>query len=121
MELSGFDDFEKKLDEIKKKYPNKKAKFLKQEAETLKRYTKDNTPKDTGKLVNAWERTQPKGDIVKVYNNTEYAAHVEYGHRVKSRKTGKVVAGKKMLHKGLETLKSNYADDAEAILEELFE
>lgn len=66
---------------------------------------------------------------IKVYNNTEYAAHMEYGHRVKNRKgewvkdeNGKIkfVKGVYMLHQGVEELRDNFEEDAKLIIGDIF-
>ena len=54
-----------------------------QMGETLVGRVKDLTPVDTGNLRQSWKRTRPKNGRVEVYNNTEYASHVEWGHRQK--------------------------------------
>ena len=52
---------------------------------------------DTGTMVNAWMLSEVRrsGDtlIVEIFNNVEYASHVEYGHRTRS---GGFVEGKFM-------------------------
>lgn len=101
MELKGFKEFDKILDEIKTKAPQDTEKFLIRQAEELKTDVKDLTPVDTGTLKNAWHRENGKRLTGKrfsqiVFNMTEYAAHVEYGHRVGRNKT-KFVRGRFML------------------------
>ncbi|OQB15715.1 MAG: hypothetical protein BWY15_00428 [Firmicutes bacterium ADurb.Bin193] len=50
--------------------------------------TKQRTPVDTGTLRNNWfvGQVRRKGDMLEVdiYNNIEYASHVEYGHKTRS-------------------------------------
>lgn len=132
MELSGFDELNRKLERMAKDMPQKRDIFLMQEAELLKKRTKANTPVSTsypghqgGTLREAWKRTAPANGSIDVYNNTEYAAHVEWGHRQKPGRfvpaIGKrlkkgYVPGKKMLHRGLDELKTSFKEDAEAIL-----
>ena len=50
-----------------------------QMGETLVGRVKDLTPVDTGNLRQSWKRTRPKNGRGEVYNNTEYASHVEWG------------------------------------------
>jgi hypothetical protein len=73
---------------------------------------------DTGNLRNSWKMRLVGLNRAEVSNNAEYAAHVEYGHRVKihGKWTGKVVKGKRMLHKAFDETKDNFTDDAMAIL-----
>lgn len=128
-ELTGFDELEKKLDEISKHGQQKLNKFVKQEAELIKGDAADNTPTDTNKLKESWERTGVVNGTCIIYNNTEYAAHVEYGHRVKSRKTGKwvraadgktkVVRGAHMLRDAYKNAKMSLPEHAVEFLEDL--
>lgn len=83
--LEGFREFDDKLESILRRLPAEKDRFLKQQAELLMGGAKRNTPVDTGTLRGHWARTSPQGSVIEVYNNTEYAADVEYGHRQKKR------------------------------------
>lgn len=101
MKLKGFKEFDKILDEIKTEAPKSTERFLMLQAEDLKTDVKDLTPVDTGTLKNAWHRENGKRLTGKsfsqiVFNMTDYAAHVEYGHRVGRSKT-KFVKGRFML------------------------
>lgn len=101
MELKGFKEFDKILDEIKTKAPQTTERFLMLQAEELKKDVKDLTPVDTGTLKNSWQRENGKRLTGKkftqiVFNMTDYAAHVEYGHRIGRSKT-KFVRGRFML------------------------
>lgn len=129
VEFEGIDDFIAKLDNAIKNIPKKRNEFVKKSAENLIRYTKDLTPVDTGNLRNNWQRTRPYMGSIKVYNNTEYAAHMEYGHRVKNRRGEwvkdengkiKVVKGAYMLHQGVEELRDNFEEDAKIIMDDIF-
>ena len=101
MELKGFKEFDKILDEIKTKAPQATERFLMLQAEELKKDVKELTPVDTGTLKNSWQRENGKRLTGKtfsqiVFSMTNYAAHVEYGHRVGRSKT-KFVKGRFML------------------------
>ena len=101
MELKGFKEFDKILDEIKTKAPQATEKFLMLQAEDLKKNVKELTPVDTGVLKNSWQRENGKRLTGKafsqiVFSMTNYAAHVEYGHRIGKSKT-KFVRGRFML------------------------
>ena len=101
MELKGFKEFDKILDEIKIKAPQATEKFLMLQAEELKKDVKELTPVDTGTLKNSWQRENGKRLTGKafsqsVFSMTNYAAHVEYGHRIGRSKT-KFVRGRFML------------------------
>ena len=101
MELKGFKELDKILEEIKVKAPKSTEKFLMLQAEDLKKDVKELTPVDTGTLKNSWQRENGRRLTGKkftqiVFNMTDYAAHVEYGHRIGRSKT-KFVRGKFML------------------------
>ena len=101
MELKGFKELDKILDEIKTQAPKSTERFLMLQAEELTKDVKDLTPVDTGTLKNSWQRENGKRLTGKkftqiVFNMTDYAAHVEYGHRIGRSKT-KFVRGRFML------------------------
>ena len=101
MKLKGFKEFDKILDEIKTQAPKSTERFLMLQAEDLKKDVKNLTPVDTGTLKNAWQRESGKKITGKkftqiVFNMTDYAAHVEYVHRIGRSKT-KFVRGRFML------------------------
>lgn len=101
MELKGFKEFDKILDEIKTKAPQATEKFLMLQAEELKKDVKELTPVDTGTLKNSWQRENGKRLTGKafsqiVFNMTNYSHFVEYGHRTGRNKT-KFVKGRFML------------------------
>lgn len=101
MELKGFKEFDKILDEIKTKAPQATGKFLMLQAEDLKKDVKNLTPVDTGTLKNSWQRENGKRLTGKafsqiVFNMTNYSHFVEYGHRTGRNKT-KFVRGRFML------------------------
>ena len=101
MELKGFKEFDKILDEIKTKAPQATERFLMLQAEELKKDVKELTPVNTGTLKNSWQRENGKRLTGKtfsqiVFSMTNYAAHVEYGHRIGRSKT-KFVRGRFML------------------------
>lgn len=132
VEIEGIDDFIAKLDNAVKKIPKKRNEFVKKSAENLIKYTKELTPVREihgGTLRESWHQTRPYMGSIKVYNNTEYATHVEYGHRVKNRKgewvkdeNGKIkfVKGVYMLHQGVEELRDNFEEDAKLIIGDIF-
>lgn len=123
MEFTGAGELQKKLAEIGAKYPVARDKALKQEAEELVRRTKANTQGPTGNLKAGWERTQPVNGSIKVGNSVEYVNHVEYGHRLFTRKTHKFikfVPGQKMLHIALDSVKTTFKSDMQEILKGVF-
>ena len=101
-----------------------------QMGETLVGRVKDLTPVDTGNLRQSWKRTRPKNGRVEVYNNTEYASHVEWGHRQKVGRyvptIGKTlkkpfVEGSHMLRDAVAETKETFKEDMTEILEGLLE
>lgn len=115
----GWSEFRRKLGDAAKKLPHHKDKFLMQEGELLRGYAANNTPVDTGTLRNAWKRTNPDGDSIRVYNNTEYANHVEWGHRTGKDKKG-FVPGRYMLRRGMKNAMDNFEEDTKDIVEGIF-
>ena len=101
MEIKGFKELDKILDEIKTQAPKSTGRFLMLQAEELKKDVKDLTPVDTGTLKNSWQRENGRRLTGKnftqiIFSMTDYATHVEYGHRVGRSKT-KFVRGRFML------------------------
>ena len=126
-DIFGFDQLEAKLQDILDRSPKVRDKFVAQEAELLEGRIKDNTPVDTGTLRNGWKHTKASEGSARVYINTRYAAHVEFGHRIKRGgkwirgPNGKVrfVKGAKMLHKGLQESEQTFKEDAGDIMKGL--
>ena len=110
------------LKRIVNEYPKERDKFLAQEAELLMARVKPKTPADTGRLRGAWARTSPAGGSIEVYNNTEYAPFVEYGHRIVAfgHDTGRVKEGVFMLRDAVEESRGQFVADASRILARLF-
>ena len=122
--LDGLDAMLAKLEDPKEVLDKTSA----QVGETLAGRTKNLTPVDSGRLRNDWHRTKPQDGRVTVYNNTEYAAHVEWGHRQKVGKyipaLGKTlkkpfVEGRHMLRDAVAETEEYLEDDVMEILEEL--
>lgn len=132
--IEGLDELERKLAEAELRYRGAADRFLKQQAELLLGTVRGNTPTKTKQLALAWARTQPHNNMIDVYNNTEYAAHVEYGHRIPIRKKGdfvrdengkkkykkETVPGVKMLRQSVLQQKAMFRENAKAILEAMF-
>lgn len=127
-EFSGLDELIQRLDEAAKKVPDARDKFLAQEAELVRGDAVSLSPVDTGNLREAWKRSAPDNGRVEVYNNTEYAAHVEYGHRqqvgryvpaIGKRLKKPFVEGKHMLRDAVQQRQDSFAEDVEEILKGL--
>lgn len=122
IDFTGAKELNAALKRIATDYPKERDKFLKIEAEQIKGRAKLHSPVDTGRLRNAWKRTQPSGGSVEIFNNVEYAIFVEMGHRVKihGKFTGGVVEGAHMLRDAIDESKDNFQADAKKILARLF-
>lgn len=127
VEISGLDEFEKMLADAEKRHRGVVNAFLKVEAEELLGAARDKTPVDTGALRSHWVRGQPSGGTVEVGNTADYAAHVEYGHRIvhmvggKKEYTGKVKKGVHMLKASVNERRENFRENAKEILKEMFQ
>lgn len=128
-EFSGLDELIQRLDEAERKLPGARDEFLAQEAELVRGDAVELTPVDTGNLRIGWKKTGPNNGRIAIYNNVEYAAPVEFGHRLKNRKTkkwvttsnGKIkfVPGRHMLRDAVQQRQDSFAEDAEDILKGL--
>ena len=114
----GTEELNAKLKKIVQNFPREKNLFLMQTAENLMARAKKFSPVDTGKLRGSWSRSEPQGDSVEVFNNTEYAAHVEFGHR--TRGGGGFVPGQHFLRDAVDESRENFVRDANNILARLF-
>lgn len=84
----GLDEWEKKLAKvIERDYPEEFQKMVIGIAAEVEGRTKEKTPVKTGLLQNTWRIGEivKKGNeyVIEVFNNTEYAENVEYGHRTR--------------------------------------
>lgn len=84
--FDGLDEWEQKLSQAaEQQYPKEFQQMVINAAYELLGMVKAKTPKDTGLLQNTWRvgEIRKRGDeyYIEVYNNTEYAEAVEYGHR----------------------------------------
>ena len=122
IEFDGAKELNRKLKSVARKYPRERDMFLRGEAEILLSRVKPLTPVDTGRLRYAWQRTEPIGGSVDVFNNTEYSGFVEFGHRVKIRGkyTGTVVQGVYMLREAVDACADNFQADATRLLARIF-
>ncbi|MEE0139282.1 HK97 gp10 family phage protein [Fusobacterium ulcerans] len=146
MKIKGMDSWLERIETLKREFPKETGQFLLKQANAVIRDAKLYTPVDTSALINGWHRTgksERKEFQQIVYNNTEYAAHVEYGHRTrlgtgetdvkkgtkyrpKSRifrsdgtRTVHYVKGRRMLHKAMFNRKLNFYRDLEKMMSKL--
>ena len=122
LKFEGLDRLNHALSKAAGQIPREKLRFLAQEAQLVSGRAKIKTPVDTGRLRAAWQSTEPTGEEIEVYNNTEYAAHVEFGHRqfVFGRDTGKIRQGEHMLRDAIDESVDNFQRDARQILARIF-
>ena len=116
---TGTKELDKKLKRILRRTPALKKQFLAQEGEKLISRAKRKTPVDTGNLRRNWQRGEVEGDSVDVYNNTEYAAHVEFGHRTR----GGVgfVPGQFFLRDAVQELEENFPADCQRFIAQVMD
>lgn len=111
--FDGLDDFEQTLSRmIEKEYPQEFRSLVVQVAHELQGRVKENSPKKTGNLRRNWKvgAIRKEGDTyyIDVYNNTEYAEPVEYGHRGRNGKG--FIPGSHMLAISLEEVNARLPD-----------
>lgn len=87
--FDGLDDWEKDLmDVIQSDFPREFERLVIDLASELHEQVTDRTPVDTSNLQTNWKvgKIVKKGRdyYIQVYNNTDYAEHVEFGHRKKN-------------------------------------
>ena len=122
--ITGLGELDSALEKLEGSSAKQNA-FVAQMAENLIGRTKNLTPVRTGRLRSSWSRTKPANGRAEVYNNTEYAGYVEWGHRIVTRKndkkvfTGKTRKGRHMLRDAVKELEDNFEADAMEILEGL--
>lgn len=115
MELKGFDELYAQLDKIKNSQ-RKLNKFVSQQGELLRGEVIERTPVDTSTLKNSWKRSRAAQSKCEVYTTTEYAGHVEYGHRTRN---GGFVKGAKMLHKAVLAHKKEFVENTKEIVKNI--
>lgn len=125
--ISGMEALDKALAKLENS-AEVQDRLLAQMGEQLVGRAKNLTPVDTGALRSNWKRTAPKNGRVVVYNNTEYAAHVEWGHRQKAgrfvpaigkRLKQSFVEGRHMLRDAVKETEYNFGADAIEIVKGL--
>lgn len=104
MKLKGFDKLEARL---KKDRSKNVTQTLNKAGKQLFREVKKNTPVDTGRLRRSWKLEKKDDNTIIVYNNTEYALHVEYGHRTRGKNSTRVVPGRFMLRDSVKKFNTN--------------
>ena len=121
MEIQGLDEFTKTLNNASNNFEKEASKKLDIIASKLIAKVKLKTPvakKNGGTLRRNW---QPKkvGKLERVvYNNTEYASYVEYGHRTRGGKS--FVDGVYMLEKSVKEIESELDKEFSIMIDNLF-
>ena len=122
MAIDGMDDWIKKLETMKKDFPKETEKFLMKKAEETIGNAKRYTPVNTGTLRNSWGRINGGKFKQIIFNNTTYANHIEYGHRVvRGKKTVGFARGHRMLHKAMNRTKLSFYRDLGTVYKNLIE
>lgn len=112
--MEGMTEWLKKLETLKNDFPRETGQFLTMVANDVIKEIKNNPshPVDTGLLRETWFKVGRKDRAVFqqiIYNNTEYAAHMEWGHRiVRNKKTIGFVRGRYMLHFGVARVRMRF-------------
>ena len=122
IKFTGTEELARALARVAKNFPRERNLFLQQEAKLLKGRAKLKTPVDTGRLRNSWDSTEPEGDSITVFNNTEYAIFVELPHRIVAwgHDTGRIQPGNFMLRDAIDESAAQFQADAVKILARLF-
>ena len=121
MEIQGLDEFTKTLNNASNNFDEEANKKLDIIASKLVAKVKLKTPvakKNGGTLRRNW---QPKkvGKLERVvYNNTEYASYVEYGHRTRGGKS--FVDGVYMLEKSVKEIETELDKEFSIMIDNLF-
>ena len=108
-ELNGLDSFIKNISGVYREFPKELQKLMDKYGAKILKGAKLKTPVDTGQLRNSWTLEKDRF-YIRVFNNTEYAIHVEYGHRTRS--------GKSYIE-GAYMLKTTYEKEIKKFLQEL--
>lgn len=114
LKINGLDNFINNINNIQSNFHIDLQSLVEKHGGILLRNTKMKSPVNTGQLRRSWELE--KDDLyVKVFNNTEYGLHVEYGHRIVGRdgKVKGVAEGVYMLKTSFEKTKKNFEEDLE--------
>lgn len=121
IKFEGAKELNAKLRQMAAQSPYEIERFMRMEAEKVKGRVKLLTPVDKGVLRPAWS-SNVNGATAEIFNNTEYAPYVEFGHRVKihGKFTGTVVPGVHMLRDAIESSAASFQQDAAQIMARIF-
>ena len=108
-EVKGLDDFIKNITDAYQEFPRELQKLMNKYGAKIVNGAKRNTPVDTGQLRNNWT-LEKEQFYIRIFNNTEYGIHVEYGHRTR---------GGKSYIEGVYMLKKTYEKELKKFLQEL--
>lgn len=109
--MADLNDLTKDFQIMDKDFHKKKVKLIKNMGENLKGKIQDNTPVDTGKLINSYE-IRDSDDSIEVYSNLEYAQYVDEGHA----SGHSFVPGRHMYELGMMQFESESDDMVDAFL-----
>lgn len=87
--VEGLDKFLKDLERMERDFPKESRKMMNSIGSVAKSKAQANVPVDTGELrLKMQFRTLSESEVV-VFNNLNYAAHVEWGHKTRLGTGGK--------------------------------
>ncbi|EQK42769.1 hypothetical protein C672_1713 [[Clostridium] bifermentans ATCC 638] len=140
MKIEGLEDLERTLENSSKNFEPEAKKALSRIGNTLLRKVKLKTPVAEdygGTLRRSWKMKYEERLVVSVINDSEYAPHVEFGHRTRLGKGGnsknpkykykpksdgiKFVEGRYMLTRSIEEVEKEIEEDLEIIIDNLWE
>lgn len=120
--MKGINEWLKKLERMEKELPEITERALNDEAnEIISEVKKKKYKNPTGTLKNAWGKETTGTSQRTIFNDTDYANHVEYGHRiVRLGKTVGHVRGKYTLYKAMKRSKKRFPKVLKTLIKNLF-
>nr|DAP48630.1 MAG TPA: type I neck protein [Caudoviricetes sp.] len=139
MKIEGLEDLTKTLTNSAEGFNEEAEKAVGRISNKIIRRVKSKTPvaeKDGGTLKRSWHVERPEQLVRVVYNDCEYAPHIEFGHRTRLGEGGesknpkykykpkpggiKLVEGRYMLTRSVEEVEKDLEDEFETMIENLW-
>ena len=130
MDIEGLEQLTRTLNNASNNFDMEAEKAIGRVANYILKNVKLKTPvaaKDGGTLRRSWQVNMPEKLTRVIYNNINYAPHVEFGHRTrlgsgKGKPRGKIkfVKGRYMLRKSLELAEKKMETEFSSIIENLW-
>lgn len=140
MKIEGLEDLEKVLTNSAEGFNEEAEKVIGRISNKIIRRAKLKTPvatKHGGTLKRSWHVKRPEQLVRVIYNDCEYAPHIEFGHRTRLGEGGKsnnpkykyrpksdgikFVEGRYMLTRSIEEVEKEIEEDLEIIIDNLWE